>query len=222
SDRYLKFRRFVLSDVKFWRGGGRSRACGHCRFCGLSRGSRFRRRGYFRSSGGWFRRCVGGWTAAEGIVNGGTAVNKHGQRLPRRVFGLEHDLPGLTDHAKTQDRLFGGERGAAAIDMSDAVLLEFTQTVEDRVQVLMHEAEEAPPHQKTETRESDHGDGFEVVLPRLHFELAALLENAAVEEFVQRARFLGGLNHLFKRAQPGRNCGVDIAKCWGQCFRDVV
>src|ERR1039457_3230036 len=77
----------------------------------------------------------------ECVVDGGSKIDQHAQGLARGVFGVEHQFPGLTDHAQTAGRFLGGELGAAAIDGGDAAALEFAQAVLDGVEVVVDEEE---------------------------------------------------------------------------------
>src|SRR6202011_465633 len=45
----------------------------------------------------------------ERVVDCRPEIDQHAQRLAGRVFGVEHHLPGLADHAQTPGRFLGRE-----------------------------------------------------------------------------------------------------------------
>ncbi len=100
---------------------------------------------------------------------------------------MEHYLPRLADHAQTPDRFLGGELGATTIDGPDAAVLEFAQTVLNRVQIVVHEAEKNPPDHEAETGKGHHRRSLEIPLRALRLELAPLFERAAVQQFAEAA-----------------------------------
>src|SRR4029077_14277963 len=107
------------------------------------------------------------------------------QRLPRRILGLEHDFPGLADHAQTNNWFLRRELCAAAVDGLNSFFVQLGQTIENIVEIGKHEAEENTPHEisKTGKRNQRHGQVEEIA--GLSFCLASLLEHAAMQQFVE-------------------------------------
>src|SRR5882672_795163 len=106
---------------------------------------------------GTFGRCAGGTgsafacsaTTLESFIDRRPQINQHAKRLSRRVFGMEHHFPRLADHAKAGSGFGGGELSAPAVESVDAALFQFAQSVEDGIQIIMHETEENPAHHET-------------------------------------------------------------------------
>ena len=119
--------------------------------------------------------------ALERVIDCSAEIDQHTQGLAGRIFGVEHDFPGLANHAQPADRFFGTELGAAAIDRGYRAVVEFTQAILNGVEIVLHQAEECPPNHEAETRESDHGRGIEITGRVLRFEFASLFESAAVQ-----------------------------------------
>ncbi len=140
----------------------------------------------------------------ERVVDCRPEIDQHAQRLAGRIFGVEHYLPGLADHAQTSDRFLGGELGAAAIDGADTAALEFAQAVLDGVEIVVHEAEKYPPDHEAETGKGHHGRGLEIAGRVLCLELASLLKHTAMQQFAETAATRRRLHDAFERSQP---CG---------------
>src|ERR1700674_4863058 len=140
----------------------------------------------------------------ERVVDCRPEIDQHAQRLAGRVFGVEHYLPGLADHAQTPDRFLGGELGAAAIDGADTAALEFAEAVLDGVEIVVHEAEKYPPDHEAEASKGHHGRGLEIAGRVLCLELASLLKHTAVQQFAETTAARRRLHDGFKRSQP---CG---------------
>src|ERR1035441_2419956 len=136
-------------------------------------------------------------------LDGRSEIDQHAQRLAGGVFGVEHYFPGLADHAQTADRFLGGELRTAAIDVRDAAALEFAQAVVDGVEIAVHETEKYPPDHEAEAGEGHHGCGLKIAGRVLRLELAALLEDAAVQQFAEAAATRRRLRDGLQRTQPG-------------------
>ena len=124
-----------------------------------------------------------------------------------RIFRVEHYLPRLADHAQASGRLLAGELRAPAIYGLDAPAFQFTQTVLNGVEIVVHQAEEGAPDHEAEARKRSHDGGIEIVVASLRFELAPLVERSAVKKLAQAAASTRGLHHALKRRQPLRHLG---------------
>src|SRR5271154_4671537 len=119
-----------------------------------------------------------------------------------RVFRVEHHLPRLADHAQASGRLLAGELRAPAIHGMNAAAFQFTQTVLNGVEIVVHQAEERAPDHEAEARKCSHDSGIEIIVARLRFELAPLVERSAVQKLAQAAAAARGLHYALKWRQP--------------------
>src|ERR1035438_9645974 len=117
---------------------------------------------------------------------------------------MEHDLPRLADHAQTGGRLLGGKLRAPAIEGVNAPMFEFAPSILNSIEVVVHQAEEDAPDHEAETGKGGHGSGLVKAVTSLAFELAALFQRAAAQQFAQAMAGGSRLHRVFQWSEPLR------------------
>src|SRR5262249_29585690 len=96
---------------------------------------------------------------------------------------------------------------ASAIQRVNSTAFQLTQTIQNGVQVMVHQTKKHTPDQKIETCECQHGSGLKIFLSALHFQLTALFQQACAEQFAQTMASVCSLDDLVQRFQPLRDFG---------------
>src|SRR5581483_760593 len=85
------------------------------------------------------------------------------------------------------------------------------ESVEDHIEIAEHQAKECAPHEISEAREGDQGDGQVEEISRQAFSLSALFQYAAVQQFIQVLALARRIEHAIKRIQPDRRLEFHFA-----------